>query len=97
MSQRWSVGVRCEGDRVMSQEDILELADAIAIHNGVATGIGQESYGAQLVVSADTIGEAEVLAKRTFKQAAAAAGLPDWPIVEVDALSEEEDSEPDYY
>lgn len=81
----------------MTPEDIVELADAVAIYNGVATGIGQEAYGAQLVVNADTADEAEILAKKTFRQAAAAAGLPEWPIVEVDALSEEQDAEPDYY
>lgn len=97
MTMRWSVGVRCEGDRVMTPEDILELADAVAIHNGVATGIGQEAYGAQIVVNAETVAEAEQLARKTFKQAVAAAGLPDWPIVQIDALSEEEDMEPDRY
>lgn len=81
----------------MSHEEILELADAVAMLNGVASGIGQESYGIQIVVNADTIGEAEVIAKQHFKVAVNQAGLPEWPIVEVDALSEEQDNEPDQY
>lgn len=97
MSMRWSVGVRCEGDRVMSHEEILELADAVAVHNGIASGIGQESYGVQIVVNADTVGEAEVIAKQHFKVAVSQVGLPEWPIVEVDALSEAQDNEPDMY
>lgn len=81
----------------MSHEEILELADAVAMLNGVASGIGQESYGIQIVVNADTIGEAEVVAKQHLKVAVNQAGLPEWPIVEVYALSEEQDNEPDQY
>lgn len=94
---RWSVGVKCEGDRVISHEEILELADAVAVHNGIVSGIGEEAYGAQIVVNADTVGEAEVIAKQHFRVAVSQAGLPEWPIVEVDALSEAQDDEPDQY
>ena len=50
---RWSVSVMAEGDRVLTHDEILELADAVAIHQGIASGIGSMSYGAQLVVEAD--------------------------------------------
>src|SRR3954451_7571571 len=51
---RWSVTVEAEGDRGMTREEIVELADAGAGHGGIASGIGTTSYGAQLVVEADT-------------------------------------------
>ena len=59
---RWSVSVVAEGDRVMSREEIVELADAVAASSGIASGIGTTSYGAQLVVEADDRDEAVELA-----------------------------------
>jgi len=50
---RWSVGIEAEGDRVFTQEEIVELADAVAAHRGVAAGIGTSRYGAELLVTAD--------------------------------------------
>ena len=49
---RWSVGIEAQGDRVLSREEIVELADAVAACDGVATGIGTDRYGARLVVDA---------------------------------------------
>jgi hypothetical protein len=92
---RWSVGVEAEGDQVMTHDQILELADAVAGHNGVATGIGQQRYGAQVVVDADNRTLAELRAKEVFSHAVNEAGLPLWPISKCEALSEEEDAEPD--
>ena len=59
---------------------------------GIASGIGTTRYGAQLVVEADTREEAIELARAEFVRAAAQAGLPAWPIVAVDAISEDDDS-----
>lgn len=92
---RWSVGLRCSGDKVMSADEIVELADAVATMSGIATGIGQESYGATIIVDADNVAEAEVVAKQQFLAAAQIAGLPAWPISEVQTLSEEDDMAPD--
>ena len=94
---RWSVGVSCDGDEVMTHEQILELADAVAVHGGVASGIGQKRYGAQMIVDADNRTLAEVRAKQAFTDAAREAGLPEWPISSCEALSEEEDFEPNQY
>lgn len=94
---RWSVGVQADGDEVMSHEQILELADAVAGHGGVASGIGQQRYGAQVVVDADNRTLAEQRAKQVFSDAVREAGLPAWPISSCEALSEEEDAEPDMY
>lgn len=92
---RYSVGMRCEGDKVMSADEIVELADAVAIHSGIATGIGQEGYGAKIIVDAENAGDAEVAAKQHFRVAVQQAGLPAWPISEVETLSEEDDLTPD--
>jgi hypothetical protein len=92
---RYSVGMKCDGDKVMSPDEIVELADAVAIHSGIATGIGQEAYGAKIIVDADNAREAEVVAKEHFRVAVQQAGLPAWPISEVETLSEEDDLTPD--
>jgi hypothetical protein len=88
---RWSVGLEAEGDRVLSREEVVELADAVAACNGIATGIGTTRYGAQLVVDALTRDEAIARATEEFVRAAAAAGLPAAPVVRAEAVSEDED------
>ena len=90
---RWSVGIQAEGDRVLTREEIVELADAVAVYDGIATGIGTSRYGAQLVVEAGSREEAIEQATRQFTQAAAQAGLPHGPVVRAEALSEAEDQE----
>jgi hypothetical protein len=89
---RWSVGIEAEGDRVLSREEIVELADAVAVSHGIATGIGTKRYGAQLVVQA--IDRAEAIEKATaqFSAAVARARLPVYPVVRVEAVGEDEDS-----
>ena len=72
---RWSVGLEAEAGRLMSHEEILELADAVAMSSGIATGIGTDRYGAQLVVVADSREEAIEKGTEEFKQAAA-GGAP---------------------
>jgi hypothetical protein len=91
---RWSVGLEAEGDRVLSREEIVELADAVAACNGIATGIGTNRYGAQLVVDAVTREEAIAKAAEAFVAAAAAAGLPAAPVVRSEAISEDEEDMP---
>lgn len=88
---RWSVGLQAEGNRVLSREDVVELADAVAAYNGIATGIGSQVYGAQLVVDADSRDDAIEVATRQFQQAVTQAGLPGGPIVRTEAISENED------
>jgi hypothetical protein len=85
------VGIQAEGDRVLSREEIVELADAVAAFDGIATGIGTSRYGAQLVVLADSRDEAIEKGKEQFTRAAAQARLPDGPIVRAEAISEAED------
>lgn len=88
---RWSVGIETQGDRVLSREEVVELADAVATSSGIATGIGTNRYGAQLLVQAASRDEAITKARQEFERAVATAGLPVYPIVRVEAVSEDED------
>ena len=88
---RWSVGIQAEGDRVLTREEIVELADAVAASGGIATGIGTSRYGAQLIVTAASRDQAIEAATAEFAQAAAKAGLPEAPIVRTEAVGEDED------
>ena len=85
---RWSVAIEAEGDRVLTREEVVELADAVASCEGIASGIGTTRYGAQLVVEAAGLDEAIEAAKEQFAAAAQRAGLPAWPVVRVEAGSE---------
>ncbi|MGH3765288.1 MAG: hypothetical protein ACRDTX_09085 [Pseudonocardiaceae bacterium] len=91
MLMRWSVGIEAEGDRIMKLEEVVELADAVAAIDGIATGIGTNRYGAQVVVFADGREEAIKKGKQHFADAVQKAGLPVYPIVRVEAVSEDED------
>ena len=52
------MGIEAEGDRVLTREQVVELADAVAASGGIATGIGTNRYGAQLIVEAGSREEA---------------------------------------
>lgn len=88
---RWSVGIEVAADRVMTAEEIVELADVVAPNEGIATGIGATRYGAQIVVFADSRERAVEKGKEQFSAAVEQAGLPVFPIVRVEAISEDED------
>ena len=78
-----------EGDRTMSLDEVVELADAVAIHGGIASGVGTKSYGAQIVVEASSTDEAIEKALPIFAAAADRAGLPSWPVVSAEAEGDE--------
>ena len=80
---------------MLSREEIVELADAVAASSGIATGIGTNRYGAQLLVEAGTRDEAIEKARAEFARAVAQAGLPVYPIVRVEAVGEDEDGDDD--
>jgi hypothetical protein len=88
---RWSVAVVAEGDRAITADEVVELADAVASSNGIASGIGTKSYGAQLLVDAANGDEALELGIAEFRRAASVAGLPEWPVARAEALSEDDD------
>jgi hypothetical protein len=84
------VGIEADAGRVLSREEVIELADAVAASAGIATGIGTSRYGAQLIVQAASRDEAIEKATEEFVRAAASAGLPGGPIAVVEAVSEAE-------
>jgi crotonobetainyl-CoA:carnitine CoA-transferase CaiB-like acyl-CoA transferase len=89
------VGIEAQGEHVLSREEVVELADAVAASSGIATGIGTDRHGARLLVDAETRDEAIERATAEFAAAAAKAGLPAGPIVRVEAVSEDEDASED--
>jgi hypothetical protein len=89
---RWSVGIEVEGDEVLTREQVVDLADAVAATDGIATGIGTSRYGAQLVVEAVSREEAIEKATEEFWRAVRKARLRPAPIVRTEAVSEDEDA-----
>lgn len=88
---RYSVSLQAEGDREVTLEEVVELADAVAPLNGIASGYGTFGYGAQIVVEADNSDAAVDLALEQFARAVAATSLPAWPVVHAESVSEDED------
>jgi hypothetical protein len=88
---RFSVSIQAEGDREVSLEEVVELADAVAGLNGIASGYGTMGYGAQIVVEADGSDEAVDKAIKQFTQAVGMTSLPLWPVTSAKTLSEDED------
>jgi hypothetical protein len=84
--------MEAEAGAVVTREQVVELADAVAASNGVASGIGTSRYGARLIVQADSREEAVAKATEQFTAAAAAAGLPPGTVVRTEAVSEDEDA-----
>ena len=90
---RWSISVRADGDRPLEREEIVELADAVAPFEGIASGIGTLSYAAQIVVEAPNSDSAVDVAIEVFTKAAADAGLPPWPVTWAESVGEESEFE----
>jgi hypothetical protein len=86
------VGIEAEGDRVLTREQVVELADAVAATGGIATGIGTSRYGAQLIVEAASREEAIEKATEEFWRAVRKARLRPAPVVRTEAISEDEDA-----
>ena len=89
---RWSVGIEIEGDQVLTREQVVDLADAVAPADGIATGIGTSRYGARLIVEAGSREEAIEQATAEFWRAVRKARLRPGPVVRTEAVSEDEDA-----
>ena len=89
---RWSVGIEAEGNHVLTREQVVDLADAVAATGGIATGIGTIRYGAQLIVEADSREEAIEKATEEFWRAVRKDRLEPAPVVRTEAISEDEDT-----
>ena len=90
---RFSVSVVAEGDREIRLDEVVEFADAVAPLEGIASGMGSMSYGAQFVVEADSSDDAVERAIPRFEEAARRAGLPPWPVTRAETISEIDDLE----
>lgn len=88
---KYSVSLRAEGDREITLEETVELADAVAPFEGIASGYGSFSYGAQIVVDAPNSDAAVDLALEQFANAVANTSLPQWPVTFAETMSEDED------
>ena len=89
---RWSVGVEAQGDRVLTREEVVELADAVAASNGIATGIGTDRYGAQLIVEAGHPRGSDREGHRGAAPGRGAGRPAPGPVVRAEAVSEDEDA-----
>ena len=87
---KWSVSIKAEGDRPMELDEIVALADAVAPYNGVASGVGATSYGAQILVDAENADQAVDAALPLFNAAVEAAGVPAWPVTKAEVVGEDE-------
>lgn len=85
---RYSVSIVAEGDREIRLDEVVELADAVAVLEGIASGAGSMSYGAQIVVEAEHSDLAVDAAIPLFLDAARRAGMPEWPVTRAETIGE---------
>jgi hypothetical protein len=64
---KFSVSLVAHGDREMTLEEIVELADAVAPLSGIASGMGTTSYGAQIMVESDNSADAVLEGRKTIR------------------------------
>ncbi len=88
---RYSISLYAEGDREVSLEEVVELADAVAALEGIASGYGTMGYGAQIVVEADNSDAAVDIALEKFSAAVSQTSLPEWPVVRAESIGEDDD------
>ena len=72
-------------------DEVVELADAVATSDGIASGMGTYGYGVQVVVEADSSDRAVELAMAVLTGAIEKSGLPLWPVVSVETIAEDEE------
>lgn len=85
---RYSVSIVAEGDREIRLDEVVELADAVAVLQGIASGAGSMAYGAQIVVEAENSDLAVDAAIPLFLDAARRAGMPEWPVTRAETIGE---------
>lgn len=92
----WHVHAEAVGEERYEEHLLEDLVDNLLEHDGVVTGTPEEPvdgsarYGAGFSVQASNAVEAVARAREVFERAAAAAGLPPWPLARVEAQTEEE-------
>ncbi len=90
---QFSVSLVSEGDREVTLDEIVELADAVAKLNGIASGMGTMSYGVQIMVEAENSADAVEEGRKLFENAIKETSLPIWPVTKAHAMSEDDDYE----
>jgi len=90
---KFSVSIFAEGDREITLEEVVELADAVAIHSGLATGAGTTGYGAQIIIEAPSSDIAVDAALVIFNEAVKTDNLPAFEIIKAETMSEDQDWE----
>ena len=90
---QWSVVLEAVGDREVTLEEVVELADAVARHGGVASGVGTTSYAARILVEAESRERAAEFAAVVMSEAGRAAGLPAWPVTVLDVISPDDEDD----
>jgi hypothetical protein len=90
---QFSVSLIADGDREVKLEEVVALADAIAIHKGIASGAGTFSLGAQILIDAPNSDVAVDESVKIFENAIATAGLPAWPVSKAETITEDEEWE----
>lgn len=88
---RYSVSLQTEGDREISLEEVVELADAVAPLEGIASGMGTFGFGAQIIVEAADPDIAVDIALQRFNDAVSGTALPPWPVVRAECVAEDDD------
>ena len=88
---RYSISLQAEGDREVTLEEVVQLADAVAPLGGIASGMGTMGYGAQIIVEADDSDAAVEIALAQFADAVARTTLPVWPVAYAESVSEDDD------
>ena len=92
----WEVHLEAAGDGSVDEERLVDLLEHLSDFGASVTGSPEEPidgkgrYGATFAVAADSPVQAVVTSCETFMSAAKKAGLPDWPIVRVEVMTEEE-------
>ena len=88
---KYSVSLVSEGDRVITLDEIVELADIVAPYEGIASGVGTMSYGVQIMVDAENSADAVDEGRKLFEAAIQRTSLPFWPVTNAHAMSEDDD------
>lgn len=88
----WSVNVEAThpGSQRVDQHAVEVLMELLDDHHVGGVAVSPGRYGCRFDVDAPTPAEAATEADEVFRKAVAAAGLPAWPVVRLEAVTVEE-------
>lgn len=88
----WSVFVETHGEdpQLVTEYALEDFVSTLVAHSGVVTGgSGHPTWGARVSVEATSAIEAVAEAAALVVRAAAAVGLPAWPLIRAEAVRED--------